>query len=259
MGKVIAEWNMTHPTSTASPRPSLEAEMARASMEDEIQPPWTDYAAWPFDADAWTEKSTEQWQESMSQALNALDHDQAIEPALPVELPRMQKLYVISSLLLTFLELLPDGVVDPKQFADIEKYFSEAEKAKQQKPGMDERRGAIQEVLATEPSRSISFILLTSMIERVMNEISGEGQVPLDPPTNPSKKRPGIGSLRRMTGLGKVPKEAKGEGVDEEQRVKAFAKVLGDLIVRAEGQAGKDRERRRREVVELFLREDGEG
>lgn len=233
--------------------------MAQASMEDEVQPPWNTYAAWPFDSDAWSERSTEQWQDATSEALNALDHDQAIEPALPAELPRVQKLYVLSGLLLMFLEQLPDGVVNAEQFVEMQRYFSEVEKAKQKKPDGDEQRGAIQEILAAEPSRSISFILLTSMLDRVMKDISCEGQVPPERPTSPSKQRSGFGTLRRMTGLGKVPKAAKGAGVDEGQRVKAFAAVFGDLMVKSEGHGGKDRERRRREVVGLFLRrEDGE-
>jgi len=153
---------------------------------------------------------------------------------------------------------MPDGVVTTAQWTQIEAYLVETEKAGKGKPPLDEQRIALQEILSEAPPHSISFMLVTTMLERIGQEVAGVMKADEQPPLSPSK-RPAGGTLRRMTGsLGKLPPTPV-----KEQATSALAHVLADAVVRVPvvsvEKVKAAVERRRDEFVEMFLRRDGEG
>ena len=268
IARVVAEWDMTRSASPAS------GSKDGRSSSDEKPAPWMTHPAWPFDADVWTEKSTGQWTEALGRGADALDTDSPIEAALPEDMPRLQRLYVLANLLVLFLESMPDGIITASLWSKLDAYLAETEKLKR-KPSGEEQKTSIQEILSAEPSHSIAFVLITSMLERVIIETtatthtssSGHARTNSDPPLTPSSgKKPS--ALRRMTGSlaggggggGKVPAESPRER--REKAASAMAGVLAKRVVRVgeEGTGGKKSaaavERRRVEVLEVFLRRE---
>jgi len=212
--------------------------------------PWVQHAGWPFEKECWTERTSRQFEDATGDACDALDSDRPLEPALPAELPRTQKLYVLASLLILFLWSMPDGIVTANQWAQIDAYMAENERAKR-KPSLDEQRTAIQEILAVEPAHSISFILITTMLERILQETAASRKSteerPMSPPKTPR------GTLRRMTTRAQG---RPGPTLHEERSSSALARIFADVMIRTTGgeKAKKDQERRKTEAVEMFIK-----
>ena len=235
---------MTHPAAS-------EDHTTHAS-ELALAPPWRVHPAWPFDEQCWTERTTEHWTEALSEACEALDTDQPLESSIPPELPRMQKLYVLSNLLMLFLQSMPDGIITETMWTRIEAYLIESEKSKR-KLSPDDQRTAILEILSQAPPHSISFILITTMLERIVLEIAGTGQHE-ERPMSPSKAR--SGTLKRMTtAMGRLP-----AAPASEVAIPALARCFADAVVRSPAPASEKaraaQERRKIAVLEMFLRKD---
>ena len=237
--RAIAEWDM------------ISADDSSASA------PWVQSPGWPFDEESWTERTTSHWKDSMSDAVNALDEDQSLESSLSQELPRIQRLYILCSLLVLFTKNIPDGIITEGLWTDVDAFLAETEKAKR-KATIEEQRTAIQEILAHSPSHSISFILITSMLERMLQEIEVTSKAKDEPPASPTGKRPG-GTLRRMTGtLGKLSATP-----HREQAIGAWARIFADALVQTpttgSKKAGSAQERRKKDLLEIFLKKDEYG
>jgi hypothetical protein len=241
--RVVAEWDMTNSASLTSTDDSPAPRNA----------PWEDHPAWPFDEECWTEQSTSHWTDALSEACNALDDDKPIEQSLSEDLPRMQKLYVLSSFLLIFVRSIIDGVVTSDLWSEIEAYLVEVDKAKK-KPSNDDQRTAIQEILSRSPSHNISFVLVTSMLERMMQERTGNSAAKDNAPLSPASRAGG--TLKRMATLGRVP-----QAPPKEQGSPALAKAFGDALVRVDAVGGDKAkaalQKRKAALVEIFLRRDG--
>ncbi|KAI7087679.1 DNase I-like protein [Hortaea werneckii] len=258
--RVVAEWDMTH---TSAPV-SIDAVDTADAID--AMPPWAEHPAWPFHEECWSERTTILWQDAMSEALNALDADEPLESSLPQDMPRMQKLYVLAALLIMFLRSMPDGIITAPLWQQVESYLSAYEKAesKTKTPApLEEKKSGIQEILAQEPSHNISFILITSMVQRITAEIaeasynertSLESRVS-SPPTSPRK---GTSAFKRVATFGRVP-----AAPVVEQTESAMARCLADVVIRAPvagggGEKAKGvQDRRKRDCIELFLRREG--
>lgn len=247
-------FRLTEAVEELSARVIAEHEMT--ASEDSPSPPWRSHPAWPFDAASWAEQGTEQWNNALSDACNALDEDTPLEPALDPALPKLQRLHVLASLLLTFLASLTDGIVPAPLWPALDSYLADAERAKR-KPSVDEERTALQELLLSHASasHSISFVLITSMLDRLVQEThpaAREAQLP-EPPTSPSR----LAMAMPFRRLGKLP-----AAPEREVAAQALARVFAPVVVRAEAPAGEKAratlERRRGEVVEVFLRREGQ-
>lgn len=238
--RVVAEWDMTNSGSS-----TVE------SGDSSKTAPWDENAAWPFAEECWTERTTTHWNTAMSEACNALDDDKPLEPSLPDDLPRIQRLYVLASLLMLFLTSMPDGVVPAEMWPKIESYLQEKEKAKV-KPLNEDQRTAIQEILSQSSSHSISFVLITSMLERMIVERAGSDRNK-DEPTSTTKKAGG--ALKKIATFGRVP-----QAPQKEQAASKLAKVFADPLIRADAVGGDKsksaQQRRKADMIEIFLRRD---
>ncbi|KAK3053900.1 hypothetical protein LTR09_005180 [Extremus antarcticus] len=236
VARVVAEWDMISSDS---------------GSED---PPWMRHSGWPFDEGGWSEKGTELWDAALSDVCDALDSDQPLEASLPSEMPKMQRLYLLAHLLLTLLDNMPDGVVTEGLWTQIDNLLAANERSKH-KATTEEQRTAIQEILSQSPAHSMSFILLTSMLERILQEVASSSGGRDEPPVSPSRKQ-AAGPLRRLTGsAGKLPDTPHAELACE-----AWAHISGKALVRLPAGGGKKnnavQERRRAELTGLFLRKD---
>jgi phosphatidylinositol-bisphosphatase len=247
-------FRLTEAVEELSARVVAEHEMT--ASEDSPRPLWQEYPAWPFDEASWAEKGTEQWNDALSDVCNALDEDKPLESSMPDTLPKLQRLYVLASFLLTFLGGLTDGIVTEDQWPAVDSYLSEMEKSKR-KTSVDEERNALQEALSQSSPHSISFVLITSMLDRLIMEVHHSASRPKEePPLSPTRMAM---PFRRMTGLGgRVPAPAAPE---REQAAQALAKIFAPVVVRSSVNASSDKvrtqqEKRNIELVEVFLRKD---
>ncbi|KAF2484787.1 Endonuclease/exonuclease/phosphatase [Neohortaea acidophila] len=236
--RIIAEWDMIAP----------ESEVA----------PWLQWPGWPFDQTCWTEWMGEGWNRAISEACDALDSDQSLTASLPAGMPAMQRLYVLANLLVMFLQSIPEGLIDENLWHQIDHYFAENDKTKR-KSTEDEQRTALQEILSHSPSRNISFILLLTLLERLLQETASTSAAK-EPatPTSPLAKVAG-GTLQRVKGT-----FARGSAASQgEQARAALSRIFaGVLFSEAAGESKKShgvQDRRRVEMLELFLRKDATG
>ncbi|KAF2773549.1 inositol polyphosphate 5-phosphatase [Teratosphaeria nubilosa] len=291
VGEVMAEYEMTRPD--ASARLSSKSMQSDRAHEDVVTPPWDKFPDWPFGEAAWAEKDTEGFKEGMASVLEALDSDAQLDSSVfPPETPRLQRLYVVSSLLILFLRSMPDGVITPGLRTQIEAFIAETErqKKKQKKSSScsssssscleEDEKTTVQEILAREPARSISFILITGMVQRVIGGILTAGREPRQHGSNhaddeedlaqarlvsPGKRRATFGTFAALGGKQRaVSARAASMGAfGEEERVVALGRLFAGVLVRFDGcgekrQMGAIRERRVAQgVVEGFLRGEG--
>jgi hypothetical protein len=231
----------------------IVAEHEMTASEDSPAPQWQDYPAWPFDEACWAERGTEQWDEALSEVCNALDEDSPLEGSMPAELPKLQRLYVLASFLLIFLDSLTDGIVTEDQWPAIESYLSELEKSKR-KASLDEQRTALQEALSHSSGHSISFVLIISMLDRLVQDIHHSSKPKPEPPLSPGRMAM---PFRRMTGLGRVP-----AAPEREQAAQALAKIFAPVVFKA-GQPSSEKSRAQQdkkkiEALEVFLKKDAQ-
>jgi phosphatidylinositol-bisphosphatase len=244
-------FRLTEAVEELSARVVAEHEMT--ASEDSPRPLWQEYPAWPFDEAAWAEKGTEQWNDALSDVCNALDEDKPLESSMPDTLPKLQRLYVLASFLLTFLGGLTDGIVTEEQWPAVDSYLSEMEKSKR-KASVEEERNALQEALSQSSPHSISFVLITSMLDRLIMEVHHSSRPKEEPPLSPTRMAM---PFRRMTGLGRVP-----AAPEREQAAQALAKIFAPVLVKT-GNVTSDKvrtqqEKRKIELVEVFLRKDAQ-
>lgn len=229
------------------------AEHEMTVSEDSPTPLWQEHPAWPFDEACWAEKGTEQWDEALSEVCNALDEDLPLEASIPDTLPKLQRLNVLASFLLIFLEALTDGIVTQDQWPAIDSYLSELERSKR-KVSLDEQRTALHEAISQSSGHSISFVLITSMLDRLVRDVHHSSRPKQEPPVSPTRMAI---PFRRMTGLGRVP-----AAPERKQAAQALARIFAPVIIRT-GDPSTERvraqqERRKIEALEVFLRKDSQ-
>jgi phosphatidylinositol-bisphosphatase len=229
------------------------AEHEMTTSEDSPPPLWQDYPAWPFDEACWAERGTEHWDEALSAVCNALDEDLPLEASMPVELPKLQRLYVLASFLLIFLDGLTDGIITEDQWPAIDTYLSGLERSKR-KTSLDEQRTALQESLSQSSGHSISFVLITSMLDRLIQDNHHSSKPTPQPPLSPTRLAM---PFRRMTGLGRVP-----AAPEREQAAQAMAKIFAPLVIRAADPPNErmrtHQEKKKIETLEVFLKKDAQ-
>lgn len=235
----------------------IVAEHEMTASDDSPRPHWQEHLAWPFDEADWSEKGTEQWNDALAGVCNALDEDQPLDPSMPEALPKLQRLYVLASFLLIFLGGLSDGIITEAQWPEVDTYLSEIERSKR-KAAVEEERMALQELLSQSSSHSISFVLITSMLDRLLQELHHPSRSKQqEPPLSPSRVPM---PFRRVTGLGRSPSTA--APPEREQAAHALAKVFAPVVIRAPEPANEkaraQQEKRKIETLEMFLKKNAQ-
>jgi phosphatidylinositol-bisphosphatase len=235
--RVLAEWGMLNDSTTP--------------------PPWERSAGWPFAHTSWTFDDEVQRADVLADIAEALDTDSPFDSALPPTLTHIQKLECLAEFSLHFLKAIKDGIVTPKLWTLLDEGLRKQDKLKSsQQATQEDLRTWAQEILSSSPCHSISFILVTSMLDRISSEVvttiqhSHPEVLDKPPPAEFLSSTPAY--LRR-----KLPKEGK-----EAWRVavmRGVAGVVAEGIVRDEvGEGGKEKDRQAAEerkvrFLELFM------
>ncbi|KAF2205584.1 DNase I-like protein [Delitschia confertaspora ATCC 74209] len=229
--RTVADWDMTG--------------------HEEVKAPWQHNAAWPFTRNLpfTAGKLTETL---YTNVYEALDCDKTFDSAFAPDIIPMQRLEVLADVLLRFLQSLEDGVVTKDMWEQLEKGMAAQERSKQQRPPEEERLWVL-EILSSVPNHNVSFILLTSMLSRMANEIANVSKTEQTPRSSVELPQSPV-SVRRRT-LSKIPEVAIRQLISRN-----YAAVFAGAIIRTPDGAMKDKEQRLREermsrMLEIFLDE----
>ncbi|KAF2631310.1 DNase I-like protein [Macroventuria anomochaeta] len=235
--RALAEWDMTKAT-----------EDARA--------PWMDNAGWPFvnvhkdGTGAWEDEH----EDELAALYDALDTDAPFAPAFDPATPALERVELLSTVLLTFLSSLEDGVVTRDLWKQLEASIAKQERSKQPLD-RDDQKMAVLEIMAAQPPHNATFLLLLSFLQCIVTRITNANAPAPDAPRKsvemPSSPQ---AKVRRRT-LSKVAGEAVRQLI-----VRNYCVVFADAIFRAEEKREKEKDRAVRKermvrVLDLFLGE----
>lgn len=226
------------------------AEYYMTSQENDESPPWKSHAGWPFEEDSWTLCDDEIRDDLKAEAISAVDDDATVDSAFDHDTTSLHRLEILAETLLLFLNSMRDGVVTLELWNQLEEGMLAREKAKQTLPLEDERM-LVLEVLSSVPSHNVSFVLLTSMLSRISNEIA----VSVKTSTDKKENLPTSPVTPKKSVLSQVPAIARRQVVD-----RTFASVFSKAMIRttelAKGSRdSKTRAERMMKVVEMFISE----
>lgn len=234
----------------------IERVIADSNMLENADLP-KDSPGWPFDEQSWRLKDVKARELRKAYVFEALDSDKVLNESFPPEIPAFQKLEILSEVLVSFLRSLKDGVVPASIWEKLDSEMA----ARGSKPitDIEEKKAWVLDVLSSVPNHNISFVFLTSMLNRVAGELA-----PIPNNWNPpqvSGTRKSIESVRRsLSWKGRAPPLPNDPAVQKREKVeKAYADVFKDVIFRHEPGSLKERERRvgeerRKEILEAFLK-----
>lgn len=204
-----------------------------AMLEDMVIPK---EAGWPFDSTTWT--SPVAAQDAMrAEIVSALDTDAPIVEALPVEMTSVNKLELVSSVLLLFLASLTDGLITPLLWAKLSAALPNLTSCPLST--WADIKSQILDIFSSAPNHSIAFVFLTSTLSRVASEL------------NPVVASPPAALTRRLSFM-------KGDDDWEKRRKlrqRRYAEIFGPLVSRSlDGE--KLAKERARVALEIFLGRD---
>ncbi|KAL8786954.1 MAG: hypothetical protein Q9213_002497 [Squamulea squamosa] len=137
------------------------------------KPPW-EGVEWPFTT--MTEDSKEK-QKLKERIIKALDDNTPIPDALSPETDAIHQVEAVATILRSYLLSLQDGVISEPLWNQVERALAERDKSKTYHSVEDERM-QILDILATSPAHSTSFTLITSMLVKVIGELSSQSMDP---------------------------------------------------------------------------------
>jgi inositol polyphosphate 5-phosphatase INPP5B/F len=239
--------------------------MTHAATE---KPPWHSNAGWPFAADSWItlREDAEMRDEYKSEAVEALDMDVGFDKIFEATMGTMERLEIISETFILFLDSLEDGVVTVDMWNAIEAVMISREKMRPP-PSHDDDKTALLEILVTAPNHNVSFILITTMLTRIIAEILAQVKQTaeaekrsVEVPDSPKNKvASGVGFVRRKTlSLSAVPEIARRQLME-----RTLSGIFAGAMIRVPDlPKGKEREKKAREermvrFVEIFVRDTG--
>ncbi|THY04191.1 DNase I-like protein [Aureobasidium pullulans] len=236
--RVTAEWGMLHDPSTQPP-------------------PWERFAGWPFMPQFWTCKDDKERHDRLADIVEALDTDVSFDSVFPSDISHIEKLESLAEFFTMFLSAMDQGIVTKDIWTQLDAGLIKQEKSKLAQSAEEQRTWA-QEILSSAPSHSISFILITSMLDRIISEtitaITHNHPALLAKSPPPATFLVTIPQNLRKKNWAKDGKEAWRQGVG-----RALASTLyGAMIRGGEEEGQKDKEKaagRERKIrfLELFL------
>ncbi|TVY19438.1 Type I inositol polyphosphate 5-phosphatase 8 [Lachnellula arida] len=215
---------------------------------------------WPFDADSWILQDKKAREERKEYVLEALDADKNLNESFPPEIPAIERLEIMSEVLIAFVSSLTDGIVPSPLWAKLESEI--LSRGAKQLVDAEEIKTWVLDTLSTSPNHNISFVFLTSMLCRVAGELAPLSKSGLDNAGQGSGMRRSIDTVRRSLSwkAGKAPVVVEDPAIGRRKAVeKAWVDVWKDVVFRAEVGSLKDKEKRLLEerrgyVLEPFLR-----
>ncbi|KAM0249296.1 hypothetical protein ACHAP5_002948 [Fusarium lateritium] len=214
----------------------VERSLAEATMlEEEVLPR---DPGWPVESSTWRVGESDM-QDAKVKLVSALDNDESLLDALPLEWPASFKLEVVSSILLLFLESLTDGLVPTHLWAKIATSLPNV--ASSPVGVWSDTKTHILDILSSAPNHNIAFVFLTATLSRAASDLT--------PVTNEPK-----GGLSRRLSF------RRGNAQDEDSkkrqmRERRYAEIVGPLVCRVDDK-DKGAKDRARTVVEMFIRRD---
>lgn len=155
--RAVAEWSMT------------------TGGAEQESPPWMAEphgTGWPFVPETWTLKHGEGRAPLLVSVREALDTNQPLTAALPLEVPSLHRLEVLCETLQVFLHSLSDGIVASSVWHNLEQQILAREKSKTPPRSWEETQAWVLENLAYSPAHSVSFTFVTFMLARIVNEVA---------------------------------------------------------------------------------------
>ena len=236
--------------------------IADAAMLENAQLP-KEIAGWPFDHNTWLFRDSNDRETQRGFVLEALDADKNLNESFPPETPAIERLEIMAEVLVIFLGSMTDGIIADSLWTKLDADITSRIVAKQTLDA-EESKAWVLDVLSASPNHNISFVFLTSMLNRVAGELA---------PTPKSgwkenmvgTARHSMDSVRRsLSWKGKPPPLPNDPAIVRRKAVeRAYADVFSHAIFRGPV-PGKEKERkvmdeRRREILEVFLRGGREG
>ncbi|KAI9677402.1 MAG: hypothetical protein M1817_006356 [Caeruleum heppii] len=245
--RVMAEWGMTN---------------------QENHAPWEKFPGWPFDELSWSTKDSQIRDIRRLYVHEALDAGKPVLSLLPDEATSLERLEILSGVLVDFLSSMRDGIIPEAIWAEIERRLIALDKSRQSQSAEEERTWIL-DVLSAVPHHHISFIFLTTMLARVAGDIA---PLPVSSSPNPphSPSTPRKSTDLPSSSMNHFPHRPRGKSQSLNQPTdpnlarhgeaveKAYAAIFGDVMVRG-GLPARAKERlvavgRRRGIIEVFLR-----
>lgn len=181
----------------------LERAVADENMLEGCEIPRDD--GWPFEAPSPARE------EDKASLVAALDLDESLVKALPVEQPAVRNVEVIAELLLVFLRSLTDGIVPAHIFPLLPTPTKEVE---------DTKAAVLDALASASPSHNVSFVFLAATLARVVEA------VPRNQRRRFSRVLRGDGERGRGKVAGVLAPVVFRVGVKEGERAKALLEVF---------------------------------
>ena len=236
-------FKLTRAIESLSERILAEWSMLQSNGGEEQEAPWVRDVGWPFQG--WT-LEFEKRRSLRIGIIEALDSDRAFDKVLDVDTAPLHRLEALADTLLLFVDSLADGVINAELWILLVQRFFTKERAKL-KASRDNERAAILEILSASSPHSVSFVMLTSMLGSLSQEISinSKDNGATETPTSP------ILSRRRKT-LSADPT------IGHKQTVqKTYATIFAEPVIRSPDQANVKAQNaiieQKREILEIFL------
>lgn len=222
--------------------------------------PWTEQPGWPFASKA--QSSNDEENRTLRLMVNeAIETDQALSHTLLPETSPRLRVEILSDVLIRLLTSLEDGIVTEILWNKIEQdYFGSDPKTSKSNLANDDKRAAVLEILSSSSCHSVSFILITSMLSRMAQEISSFPPVPVQNGMTSLKRSASILASTRLAGRRKTG-ALDSKAPDRPSINKKFADIFADLLVRSPEQHQKSKasrnaallEERKRQLLEVFI------
>jgi inositol polyphosphate 5-phosphatase INPP5B/F len=210
---------------------------------------------WPFEDSSWIVSDRSIREERRSRLLEALDNDKNLIESFSPDTGAVEKLEIVSEVLLLFLGSIEDGIITTELWDKLEQGMA----SRKQPLIPEEERTWILDVLSSAPNHNISFVFLTSMLSKVAAELA---------PLPRTSSTHGSGSTRSsMDHRRSLSFKGRSSPISQDpmiNRRKAMARRWSEIfaaVIFKTSPVARERDRRvaedrKRQILEVFLQGD---
>ena len=236
-------FRLTQVIENLSERILAEWSMVDLNKENEETPPWCKSSGWPFEG--WMLPESDR-HNLRTEIIEALDTTKSFEELVSVDTPPLHRLEAFAETFLIFLECLSDGIITTDLWTNLTTSFFSKDRSKT-KPSRDDERASILEVLSASSPHSVSFVLITSMLGVLVQEVASNSQESQLKELPSSQK-----TLVRRKTLSSDPVVAHKQVVQ-----KTYAAIFAEAMVRSPEQTSAKAKaatlEQKKELIEIFL------